>query len=355
MPAPKTKPEAPEAEPAIDRAAGRPTAEQAAKPLGRPWITGVPRPLLIALAMVTFGGMLFWGIKKATAQIDVAVLMSALRATPLANIAAALASTALSYLSLVGYDVCGLSYARARAPLRTVLLASFCGFAIGNSVGLGAFSGGAVRFRLYAAAGLSPGQIARVILFISVAVGVGLAAIAGLGLGVQAAEMSHLLGASPILLRAIATILLALAVGFLVACASRQAPLRSGSINIDPPRATLMLTQIVFTAIDVLAATTTLWMLLPAVGMSFFAFVAIYAAALALGALSHIPGGLGVFDLAILYAVGGNTPASTVAAALVAYRAIYYLVPLLLSTVLLARFELRHSLKTLAARLSGRK
>ncbi len=67
---------------------------------------------------------------------------------------------------------------RAQAPLKTVLLTSFCGFAIGNSVGLGAFSGGAVRYSLYTAAGLSPGRIPRVIVFISIAFGVGLAAIA---------------------------------------------------------------------------------------------------------------------------------------------------------------------------------
>jgi len=78
-----------------------------------------------------------------------------------------------------------------------VLLASVCGFAIGNTVGLGVLSGGAVRHRLYTAAGLSPGQIARVILFISVAFGVGLAAIAALGLVLRADEVSSLLGASP--------------------------------------------------------------------------------------------------------------------------------------------------------------
>jgi phosphatidylglycerol lysyltransferase len=350
----KTKPTPPDTEPVARRDAFPPMSEEAAKPRRRRWIDGAPRPLLIAFAALALGGVVLWGVAKATAQIDFQVLVSALRATPLTNIAAALAATALSYLSLVGYDICGLSYARARAPLRTVLLASFCGFAIGNSVGLGAFSGGAVRFRLYATAGLSPGQIARVILFISVAIGIGLATIAGLGLLLDASEVSGLLGASPEVLRAIAAILLALVLGFLLVCAWRQAPLHSGLINIDPPSATLVLSQILLTAIDVLAAATTLWMLLPSAGISFFAFAAIYATALALGALSHIPGGLGVFDLAILYTVGGHTPASAVAAALVTYRAIYYLIPLLLSTVLLASFELRRSLRTATGQMIGR-
>ncbi|HXW29248.1 MAG TPA: bifunctional lysylphosphatidylglycerol flippase/synthetase MprF, partial [Xanthobacteraceae bacterium] len=320
----------------------------------RRWIVGAPRPLLVALATLILAALVLWAVAKATAQIDFHLLVSALWATPATHIAAAVAATALSYLSLVGYDVCGLRYARAQAPLRTILLASFCGFAIGNSVGLGAFSGGAVRFRLYAAAGLSPGEIARVILFISVAIGIGLAAITGLGLALYAVEVSPLLGASPELLRALAAILLVLVAGFLIMCASRQAPLRRGLINIEPPRVTLMLVQMLLTTIDVAAAATVLWMLLPSAEIGFLAFAAIYATALSLGALSHIPGGLGVFDLAILYTVGGHTPASAVAAALVAYRAVYYLVPLLFSTVLLASFELRRSLKTATGQLIGR-
>jgi phosphatidylglycerol lysyltransferase len=348
-----TKPKLPDAEPIADHA-GPPSDEQAAKSRRRSWIDRVPRPLLVALAALALAGLVAWAVAKATAQIDFHLLVSALWATPATNIAAAVAATAASYLSLVGYDICGLRYARAHAPLKTILLASFCGFAIGNSVGLGAFSGGAVRFRLYTAAGLSPGEIARVILFISVAIGVGLAAIAGVGLISHAAEVSPLVGVSADLLRVLAAMVLVLVVGFLVICASRQTPLRRGLLNIEPPRITLMLTQILLTTIDVIAAATVLWMLLPSVGIDFFAFTAIYAAALSLGALSHIPGGLGVFDLAILYTVGGHTPASAVAAALVAYRAIYYLVPLLFSTVLLASFELRRSLRTATAQLIGR-
>lgn len=337
-----------------ERRTSRPISDDAAAPSGWRWIDRAPRSLLIAVSMFALSAMVLWGTGKATAQIDFQLLVSALRSTSLGSLAAALAATALSYLALVGYDISGLRYAHAHAPLKTILLASFCGFAIGNSVGLGAFSGGAVRYRLYTAAGLAPGQIARVILFISVGFGVGLAAIAALGLAVHAREVSHLLGASPEPLYAIAATSLTVAGGFLIFCATRRAPLRRGPIDIDPPGATLVLTQIVLTAVDVLAAATTLWVLLPSVGTSFFAFAAIYATALALGVLSHIPGGLGIFELAILYAVGDKAPASAVAAALVTYRAVYFLVPLLLSTVLLAGFELRRSLRTAAGQRIGR-
>ena len=125
------------------------------------WRGGPLRPLLVAFLALVLIGIVLLGIEREAAEIDFQLLVTALRATPAASLAAALAATALSYLALIGYDVSALRYARAHAPLRTILLASFSGFAIGNTVGLGAFSGGAVRYRLYTAAGLSPGQIAR--------------------------------------------------------------------------------------------------------------------------------------------------------------------------------------------------
>jgi phosphatidylglycerol lysyltransferase len=318
------------------------------------WMDGVPRRLVVAFLAIVLGGMVLWGIEKEAAEIDFQLLVTALRATPAASLAAALAATALSYLALIGYDISALRYARAHAPLRTILLASFSGFAIGNAVGLGAFSGGAVRYRLYTAAGLSPGQIARVVLFLSIAFGAGLGTIAALSMILQASEVSRLLGVSPQPLRAIAAIILTMASGFLIFCALRRTPWRRGAVDIDPPGAMLVLIQVLLTAIDVLAAATTLWVLLPSVGISFFAFAAIYCAALALGVLSHIPGGLGVFEVAILYAVGSSAPVDAVAAALVTYRGIYFLLPLLLSTLLLTNFELRRSLGTATGQRIGR-
>ena len=166
--------------------------------------------------------------------------------------------------------------------------------------------------------------------------------------------MSSLLGASPEPLRAVAASVLVSAVVFLTLCAVRRTPLRRGPIELVPPGATLVLTQIGLSALDILAAAAALWVLLPDAGTSFLAFAAVYAAALALGVLSHIPGGLGVFEVAILYSIGDKAPASAVAAALVAYRTVYFLLPLLLSTILLASFEARRSLDSEIGRRVGR-
>ena len=91
-------------------------------------------------------------------------------------------------------------------------------------------------------------------------------------------------------------------------------------------------------------ASAVLWVLVPTSPVDFLTFTALYASALILGVLTHIPGGLGVFEVVILYALGTSIPVSTVAAALLAYRTIYFLLPLLLSVLLLVGFEVGRSL-----------
>jgi phosphatidylglycerol lysyltransferase len=261
---------------------------------------GPQRRLLVGLAAFAVALLAFWGLEKAAAGVSFHALVASLRATRTSALLMALGATVVSYVTLFGYDLSGLRYARARPPLSSVFLASFCGYAIGNAVGLGALSGGAVRYRIYTAAGLSPGQIARVILFISAALGIGLATIAGLGLVLCAHRVSRMLGTSPEPLFAAAVILLSLATVFLVFCATRRRALAIGPIIVEPPGPALVLTQIALTTTDVLAAAAVLWVLLPPTGIGFLAFAAVFAAALGLGVLSHIPGGLGVFEVAIL-------------------------------------------------------
>ena len=98
---------------AVPRAIGKHTAEAG----GWTLIDRAPRVSFAVFFAIAFSGMLFWGIRKETAQIDFHLLVSALRATPTTSLAAALAATALSYLALVGYDVSGLRYARARGAV----------------------------------------------------------------------------------------------------------------------------------------------------------------------------------------------------------------------------------------------
>jgi phosphatidylglycerol lysyltransferase len=260
-------------------------------------------------------------------------------------IVAALAATAVDFVVLSANDFGALRYAGASPPVTSTLLASFCGYALGNFIGFGALSGGAVRYRIYRAAGVSPGKIARITIYIATAFGIGAAETIGLGLAFRAREIAQLYGIPYEPLRLVAALILAATAAVLIGCALGRRSFRLGSLTIELPSSGLVLVQIAVTMVDIVVAAGTLWVLLPASGIDFPAFVVIYTAALSLGVLSHTPGGIGVFDAAMFYAIGTQGLPSAVAAALVTYRAIYFLLPFAVAAVLLAASELRRLLQ----------
>ena len=99
--------------------------------------------------------------------------------------------------------------------------------------------------------------------------------------------------------------------------------------------------QLRLTAIDVIVAGAALWVLLPGQRIDFATFSAVFAVATALGVISHVPGGIGVFEAVVVFALGRHVSPTLVAAALLTYRGVYFALPLLLAAVLLAGFELR--------------
>ena len=96
-----------------------------------------------------------------------------------------------------------------------------------------------------------------------------------------------------------------------------------------------------FPAVDIAATAAVLWFLLPAGSVGFPTLVGFFAIAIVLGVLSHVPGGLGVFEAVMLIALRDRVPTESLAAALVLYRLIYYIVPLLLAVGLLVLLEVR--------------
>jgi phosphatidylglycerol lysyltransferase len=264
-------------------------------------------------------------------------------------IVAALAATAIDFVVLFGNDFGALRYAGATPPVTSTLLASFCGYALGNFIGFGALSGGAVRYRIYRAAGVSQGKIARITIYIATAFGIGAVVTIGFGLVFRAHEIAQLYGIPHETLRLVAALLLAAAAAVLIGCALGRQSFRLGPVTIELPSSSLVLVQIAVTMVEIAVSSGTLWILLPASGVDFPTFVVIYAAALSLGLLSHTPGGIGVFDAAVLYGVGTQGSPSAVAAALVTYRAIYFLLPFALAAVLLAATELRRLLRRRSA------
>src|SRR5689334_5055573 len=123
----------------------------------KPWLIGAAVLLITALLVHTLRAFLM--------QIDYRHLVESIRATDGHALLLAVVATAVSYLSLTGYDASSLKYVGAPVKYWVAAETAFIAYALSNTVGLGVLTGGAVRLRLYGAAGVEAGAITRAIAF----------------------------------------------------------------------------------------------------------------------------------------------------------------------------------------------
>lgn len=263
-----------------------------------------------------------------------------LRDTRPASVALASLLAAASYLLLSLFDVLGLRYAGRRIPYPTVLVTAFISYAFGHNIGVATLTGGAIRYRMYSSFGLSTLEVSTVAGFCTLTSAIGLSLLIGGGLLLETARMADALrlGASLAWVAGAAAITLPL--GYAAWGVFARKPLEFRGWTIDPPTGRVVLPQLLLGALDVALAASVLWVLLPpSASISIAAFAGIYALASTAGLVSHVPGGVGVFESVMLLALP-QAPADELLGALLAYRAIYYLCPLLLAALLFGYREL---------------
>jgi len=290
-------------------------------------------------ALLVFGGVVSV-LHHELARLHVHSVFEHLHAIPRRNVFAALCFTAGSYWLLSTYDLLALRYLAKIMPYGRVVFTSFIAYSFGHTLGFAAFTGAAIRFRLYSTAGVTAIDVATISAFCSLSIGIGLATLAGVSLFVtpeQAALVLHLhegwsVGVGLLLLGAVA------AYGLWASFSRSVLEIRGWALR--PPGAQIGLTQIVLSVVDLSLSSSVLWWLLPPEAhISFIAFVGAYAAAVIAGIISHVPGGIGVFEAVILITLP-NVPRDALLGSLLAYRVVYYLVPLLFGTLLFGTKEI---------------
>lgn len=291
-----------------------------------------------ALALL-LGVLVVQAAHKVMAEVSYAAIVAAVRTTPWTALLLSALATALSYLALTYYDRSALAYAGAQLPQRVVAKTAFIAYALSNTIGLGVLTGGAVRMRLYGAAGLEAGLISRAIVFNAFGFTLGLVVVGAAALVWGAGTVQAVFGMPPGLLRGLAVVVLLAAGAFIGFCRFGGVQPVFRGVSIRLPSASLAAQQLLISAIDVVAAAAALWVLLPSGAIAFPAFVGFFALAIALGVISHVPGGLGVFEAVMLLALGQHVPAEQLAGALVMYRVVYHLLPLAVAVLMLAGSE----------------
>ncbi|MDS4019159.1 MAG: bifunctional lysylphosphatidylglycerol flippase/synthetase MprF [Candidatus Competibacter sp.] len=293
------------------------------------------------VGLLLFGAAL-WVLQQALATYHYRDIVAALARLPRSRLFAAFLCTVLSYLVVTGYDWLALRYIRRPLPWPKIGFAALLSYAFSNSVGLSVLTSGSLRYRLYSSWGLTAVDIARIVVFTTLTLWLGILTIGGAVLALNPPNLR----AVPYLAtnsRLLGLLMLVLPVAYLLLGMLRRQPIKLGSWELPMVRPRLALPQLLVGALDWMMASVVLYVLLPASAKIGFHYVlGVFLVAQVAGLISHVPGGLGVFESLVLLLLKNYLPAPNLLGALLAYRLIYYLLPLALAAIALGLYELRH-------------
>ena len=273
--------------------------------------------------------------------LKIADIGRAMAAIPLRSLVIGFAFTVLSYAVLTLYDRLGTTYAGHRVTYRRAAFASFCAYALSHNLGFAAVSGAAVRYRLYAHWGLTPLQIAKVVAFCSLTFGLGGMVLGGAILFAEPTAVPFLGQALPRwVLYAFGALLWAIVITY-VGVARVVGVVRLFGHQIELPGFRMALRQVALATVDVALTAAIFYVLLPSVpGLTFLRFLGIYVASYTAGLAANLPGGIGVFDTAMLLGLQPYLQPPQILGAIIVFRLYYYIIPLFLAGSLFAGNEI---------------
>lgn len=262
-------------------------------------------------------------------------------------LALALLATIMGYCVLATYDLLATHHLKYKIDSHKTLLVSFISFAVSNNTGHAMIAGGSIRYRFYSGWGLGAFEIGKIIIFSSITYLLGAATllcIAYFFLPEQELHNPQLLGGHFSWL--IWAVMLLLGTYWLLIITGRH-NIHWRKLNLVIPPARITALQSVAGMCDLFLAGVVLYCLIyPSTHMHFMWFFTIYIVAQLTGLFSQVPGGIGVFEGAFLYLIGDGYDKQIIIMALLTYRLIYFLLPLLIAAVvfmLYQRIELRDS------------
>lgn len=274
-------------------------------------------------------------------------VLNGLASLPPSRIVLSTVLSILSYVGLATYDSLAFHYIGHSLPYTKSVFTGFISAAATNTVGFAFLTGSAIRYRFYSAWGVSALAIAQVIAFENISFWLGLFTVSG------AMFLLNPLTVPPQLklplfssVRPLGILFLVLVAAYLLGSILSRQPLKIRGREFRFPSLKIALAQVVISSLDWILTTAVLYVLLPpTTPLSYLDFLGIYLLAMTGGVVSNVPGGLGVFEGIILLLLAPKVPAAAVFGSLLAYRAIYYLLPLGLATALLGLYEIRARLK----------
>lgn len=296
--------------------------------------------VLASLAIIGIAATVLYEMLR---NIHPGEVLDALTGTAPWRIALAALFVAGAYSTLTFYDWFALrTIGKPHVPYRTAALASFTSYSIGHNIGFSAFTGGTVRYRIYSAHGLGAIDVAKLCFVTGLTFWLGNITILGLGITIEPSAASAVDQLPPLANRLIGLGLLAALAGYIVwvGLKPRRIGVGEGHWTVTLPGWKLTLVQILIGIVDLTFCAAAMYVLMPqAPFIDPIALGVVFISATLLGFASHAPGGLGVFDAAMLVALP-QFEKEPLLGALLLLRLLYYVTPFTLALILLGVREL---------------
>jgi uncharacterized membrane protein YbhN (UPF0104 family) len=300
----------------------------------------VLRQLPTLLGLLLLAGAIYV-VQKEFRTLKLSDIRAALEALPKHDLLISAAWTFLAYFILTFYDRLATFYAGKPVSYLRVCFASFCAYTLAHNLGFAAVSGAAVRYRLYAHWGLSALQIGKVVAFCSLTFALGGMVLGGMILLVEPESIpfvgAHV--ATPVMY-AIGIALWACVLTYVV-LAKVLGTVKLFGHAVELPGWRMAILQVLLATVDVAVTAAIFYALLPPTpGLTFLRFLGVYVASYTAGLAANIPGGIGVFDTAMLLGLAPWLTPPQIVGAIVVFRLYYYIIPLFLAGTAFAIHEL---------------
>lgn len=273
-------------------------------------------------------------------SVDWAKVLGVIREYPAGTLLAAAALAAGSHALYSTFDLLGRAWTGHRMPLRQVVPVTFVSYAF--NLNLGSLVGGfGFRYRLYSRFGLGSDVITRVLGLSLVTNWLGYLFIGGGLFALRAVTPPDDWKIGATALQALGMAMLGAALAYLLLCAlraGRRFSIRGHQFTL--PRLRMALLQLGLSTLNWALIGAVVYVLLQQ-RIDYPTVLGVLLVAAVAGVVTHIPAGLGVLEAVFIALLSHRVPRDEILAALIAYRGLYYLGPLLLAVAIYVLLETR--------------
>jgi uncharacterized membrane protein YbhN (UPF0104 family) len=251
----------------------------------------------------------------------------------------AIAATLMAYSALAWYDQIALAHMGRRLNWNFIAVVSFTTYALSHNLGATMLSGAVVRYRAYSTKGLGMVEVGMLVAFCAFTFTLGNVMLGGFLLTFEPRIIHRWLDIPLWAGYFIGLAMLAAVALFVIGSLLHFAPLRIGRYELIYPRPPIVARQLLAGPVELIGAAGIIYFALPQAGNpGFFIVLAIFLASFTIALISHAPGGLGVLEFAFITAMP-EAPKADVLAALIVFRLLYLVLPLVFALVVVAIFE----------------